>query len=111
MWKFLEPILTICDCVGTVLGVCFIIYAINCVLVCVRPEMAMEIGFKKWNKCLMSGLPMDSPLALFWDCKNSPSLCEMDHKRPCVLALKLFEKNGLCCVEINRLMHKLDVLT
>ena len=73
--------------------------------------MAMEISFKKWNKCRMSGLPTDSPLALFWDCKNSPSLCEMDHKRPCVLALKLFEMNGLSCVEINRLMHKLDVLT
>ena len=65
---------------GTDLGVCFIIYAINCVLVCVRPEMAMEIGFKNWNKCLMSGLPTDNPLALFWDCQNSPSLYEMDQK-------------------------------
>ena len=64
MWKFLEPSWAVHDYVGTVLGVCFIIYAINCVLVCMRPEMAME----KWNKCLMSGLPMDSPLALFWDC-------------------------------------------
>ena len=96
---------------GTVLDVCVIIYTINCVLVCMRPEMAMEIGFKKWNKCWMSGLPTDCPLALFWDCKNSPSLCEMDHKHPCVLALKLFEMNDLSCVEINRLMHKLDVLT
>ena len=25
--------------------------------------------------------------------------------------MKLFELNGLCCVEINRLMHKLNVLT
>ena len=109
MWKFLEPIWTVRDYVGTVLGVCFIIYAINCVLVCMRPEMAMEIGFKKGNKYWMSGLPTDSPLTLFWDCKNSPSLCEMDHKRPCVLALKLFEMNGLSCVEINRLMF--EVLT
>ena len=54
---------------------------------------------------------MDSPLAMFWDCKNSPSLYEMDHKCPCVLALKLFEVNGLSCVGINRLMYKLDVLT
>ena len=52
----------------TDLGVCVIIYIINCVLVSRRSEMAMEIGFKKWNKCLMSGLPMDRPLALFWDC-------------------------------------------
>ena len=38
---------------------------------------------------------MDSPLALFWDCKNSPSLYEMDHKCPCVLALELFDVSGL----------------
>ena len=44
---------------------------------------------------------MDSPLALFWDCKNSPNLYEMDHKCPCVLAFELFDMNGLVCVEIN----------
>ena len=73
--------------------------------------MAMEFGFAKKNRCWMSGLPTDSSLALFWDCKNNPSLYEMDHKRPCVLALKLFEVNGLGCVEINKLTYKLDVLT
>ena len=54
---------------------------------------------------------MDSPLALFWDCKNSPSLYEMDHKCPCVLALELFDVSDLSWLikEINRLM--LDVLT
>ena len=31
--EFLEPILTVCDCVGDVWGVCIIIYIINCVLV------------------------------------------------------------------------------
>ena len=56
-------------------------------------------------------MPTGSPLALFWDCKNSPSLYEMYHKRPCVLTSKLFEVNGLSCVGINRLMYKLDVLT
>ena len=71
--------------------------------------MTMEFSSSKENRCCMSGLPTDSPLALFWDCKNSPSLCEMDHKRPCVLALKLFKMNDLSCVEINRLM--LEVLT
>ena len=50
MWKFLEPIWVVRDRVGIILGVCFIIYVINCVLVCMRPEMAMEIGDKKWNK-------------------------------------------------------------
>ena len=54
---------------------------------------------------------MDSPLALFWDCKNSPILYGMDHKCPCVLALELFDVSGLSWLikEINRLM--LDVLT
>ena len=68
MWKFLGTIWTVRDSVGTVWGEGFIIYAINYVLVCMRPEMAIEIGFKKWNKCWMSGLPTDSPLPLFWDC-------------------------------------------
>ena len=53
---------------------------------------------------------MDSPLALFWDCKNNPSLYEMNHKCPCVSALELFEMNGLICVEMDRLMHELLVL-
>ena len=54
---------------------------------------------------------MDSPLALFWDCKNSPSLSGMDHKCPCVLALELFDVSGLSWLikEINKLM--LEVLT
>ena len=73
--------------------------------------MAMKFGSAKKNQCWMSGLPMDSPFAMFWDCKNSPNLYEMGHKRPCVLALKLFEVNGFSCVGINRLMYKLDVLT
>ena len=36
--------------------------------------MAMEFGFKKWNRCLVSGLPMDSPLFYFGTVKNSPGL-------------------------------------
>ena len=63
--------------------------------------MGMEFGFTKRNRCWKSGLPVDSPLALFWDCKNSPNLYEMDHKCPCVLAFELFDMNGLVCVEIN----------
>ena len=70
-------------------------------LVSMRPEMGMEIGITKRNRCWKSGLPVDSPLALFWDCKNSPNLYEMDHKCPCVLAFELFDMNGLVCVEIN----------
>ena len=28
--------------------------------VCMRPGIAMEIGFKNWNRCRMSGLPVDT---------------------------------------------------
>ena len=53
---------------GTYLGVCVIIYIINCVLVSRRQEMDMEFGSTKRNRRLVSGLPMDSPLLCFWDC-------------------------------------------
>ena len=69
--------------------------------------MGMEFCSIKRNRFRRSGMPVDNPLALFWDCKNSPNLYEMDHKCPCVLALKLFDVNGLVCVEINRLRHDL----
>ena len=80
-------------------------------LVCMRPGIAMKFGSPKRNRCRRSGLPVDSPLALLWDCKNSPSLYEMDHKCPCVLAFELFNVSGLSRLikEINRLMF--DVLT
>ena len=70
----------------------------------------MEFGSTKRNRCRRSGLLVDSPLALFWDYKNSLSLYEMDHKCACVLALELFDVSGLSWLikEINRLM--LDVL-
>ena len=70
--NFLRPFEQFSDSPRTVWTICGIIYTINCVLVIMRPEMAMEIGFKKWNKRWMSGLPTNSPHALFWDCKNNP---------------------------------------
>ena len=48
------------------------IYSINYALVFIRPEMGMEIGSTKRNRRRKCGLPLDSPLALFWDFKNSP---------------------------------------
>ena len=41
--------------VGIELGVCVMIYTINRVLMCMRPEMAMEFGFTKWNRCWVIG--------------------------------------------------------
>ena len=108
MWEFLELIL---DSPWTVWATCVINYAINYVSVCMRSEMAIDIGFKKWNQCLMSGLPTDSSLLCFGTVKNSPGLYDLDQKRSCVVCMKLFELNGLCCVEINRLMHELNVST
>ena len=46
MLEYFEPVL---DSVGIVFGGCVIIYAINYVLVCMRPEMTMDFGFTKWN--------------------------------------------------------------
>ena len=42
-----------------------IIHAINCGLGVFGPEMAMNFGFTKWNRCLVSGLPTDNPLLVY----------------------------------------------
>ena len=64
---------------------CGVICALNCVLMCMRPEMAMDFGFKKWNQCWMSGLPTDSPLLCFGTVKNNPGLYDLD------------QKSSMCC--------------
>ena len=69
--------------------------------------MSMELGSTKWNRCWVSGLSV----LCFGTIKNSPGLYELDQKHSCVVCMKLFEVNGLSCVEINRLMHELNVLT
>ena len=70
----------------TVWGSYVVIYSLNYVLVCMRPKMAMDFGFTKWNRGLTRGLPMDSPLLDFWTVKNSPGLCELDKNRSGVVA-------------------------
>ena len=57
----LEPVL---DSLGTVWVFCVIIYAITYGLGVVGPEMTMDFGYIKWNRCLVSGLPTDSPLLI-----------------------------------------------
>ena len=108
MWTFLEHVL---ESPRTFWATCVIIYALNYVLGCRRPEMAMEFGSIKGNRYLVSGLPTDSLLFCFGTVKNSPGLYELDQKRPCVVCMELFEVNGLSCVEINRSMHELTMLT
>ena len=51
MWKFVGHIWTVSDSPRTVWAASGIIYAINYVLVCMRPEMAMDFGSTKWNRC------------------------------------------------------------
>ena len=53
---------------------CVIISAINYGLGVVGPEMAMDFGFTKWNRCLVRGLPMDGPLHGCGAVKNNPGL-------------------------------------
>ena len=60
------------ECPETVVGCCVRNCVINSILVIRRSEMGMEIGSTKRNRCRKCGLPVDSPLTLFWDCKNSP---------------------------------------
>ena len=59
---------------------CVIIYAINYGLGIVGPEMTMDFGSTKWNRCLVRGLPIDSPLHGCETVKNSPSLLDWTNK-------------------------------
>ena len=59
------------DSLQTVWAPWVINYTINYVLVCMRQELTIGIGFKKWNQCWMSGLPTDSPLFCFGTVKSS----------------------------------------
>ena len=51
MLKFLGHIWTVRDSLRTVWAASGIIYAINYVLVCIKPEMVMDFRFTKWNRC------------------------------------------------------------
>ena len=52
--KFLGPIF---DSPGTVYEL-LLVHGLGVV----GPEMTMDFGSTKWNRCLVRGLPMDSPL-------------------------------------------------
>ena len=69
------------DSLRTVWAPWVINYTINYVLVYMRSELAISIGFKKWNQCWMSGLPTDSPLFCFGTVKSSPGFIRFGPKR------------------------------
>ena len=73
--------------------------------------MGMEFGSTKRNRCRRSRLPVDSPLALFWDCKNNPGFVQIGPQTSMYWVLEIDEINGLSCVEIDRLIHDSNVLT
>ena len=49
----------------------------------------MDFGSTKWNRCLVSGLPTDSPLLGFGTVKNSPGLLDWTKNGPCEIACVL----------------------
>ena len=49
--ELLEKLKPVLDSLGTVWVGCMIIYAINYGLGVVGPEMAMDFGSTKWNRC------------------------------------------------------------
>ena len=51
-----------------------IIYAINYGLGVVEPKMVMDFGSIKWNRCLVRGLPTDSPRLVLGTVRNKPGL-------------------------------------
>ena len=83
----MEAILIVCDSPRTFWAASGIIYAINCVLVCMRPRMAMDFGFTKWYRGWTSGLPMTAHCWILGLLKTVPGLCEVDKNRPCVVCL------------------------
>ena len=55
MLEFMRPIGQSVTVLGAVLGVCVVICETNCIVMCMRPEMAMKFGFTKWNRYWMIG--------------------------------------------------------
>ena len=52
--------------------------------------MGMKFSSTKRNRCRRSGLPVDSPHALFLGLlKTVPGLCELDQNRPYVVCLRI----------------------
>ena len=49
MLEFMRPIGQSVIVLGAVLGVYVVICETNCIVMCMRPKMAMKFGFTKWN--------------------------------------------------------------
>ena len=53
MLEFMRPIGQSVTVLGAVLGVCVVICETNCIMACIRPEMAVDFGFTIWNRYWM----------------------------------------------------------
>ena len=62
--ELLENVEPVFDSLRTVWVVCVINYAIHYGLGVDGPEMAMDFGSTKWNRCLVRWLLTDSPLLI-----------------------------------------------
>ena len=51
MLEFMRPIVQSVSVLRVVLGVGVVICETNCIVICMRPKMAMKFGFTKWNRC------------------------------------------------------------
>ena len=47
LFGFMEPKNSVCDCSQTVWVSNGVIHAMDCIVVCIRPEMAVKCGFTK----------------------------------------------------------------
>ena len=55
MLEFIRPIGQSVTVLWAVLGVCVVNCETNCMVMCMRPEMAMKFGFTKWNRYWVIG--------------------------------------------------------
>ena len=55
MLEFMRPIEQSVTVLGAVLGVCVVIRETNCIVMCMRPEMAIKIQVHKVEPILVNG--------------------------------------------------------
>ena len=55
MLEFMRPIGQSVTVLGAVLGVCVVIHETNCIVMCMRPEMAIKIQVHKVEPILVNG--------------------------------------------------------
>ena len=87
------------ECPETVVGCCVRICVINSILVIRRSEMEMKSVPPRGTGVGSVGCPWTAHLLCFGTVKTVPGSCEMDKNCPCVVCSKLYEMNGLRCVD------------